>query len=490
MAEKMTLKALGSIVGIEYDVGGDRSFSHITEDSRKVVPGSLFVAVTGENVDGHDYIPQAREQGAVAVLGNRPDQVYVEGLPYLYAEYPRRVLGKTAHALAGDPTQDMTVIGVTGTNGKSSTVCLVQSILEAWGKKAAAFGTLGYWVGGKKTEAPHTTPFAEDLAGMFGCARDKGVTHAVMEVSSHALEQERVAGIQFAAAVFTNLTQDHLDYHGTMEEYAAQKIKLFQQINESGVTIANADDPFAKLFRDASRATHLTFGNKGDCRVVKAKHGTHSTHLLLVTPWGPAEITTQLLGAHNIANILGAVTVCGGLGVPVDSIVRGVESLRAIPGRFEDVDAGQEFRVIVDYAHTEDGLRNVLRAAREICTGSIITVFGCGGDRDQTKRSKMGAAALEGSDYCIVTSDNPRSESPERILMDIEQGIQHHGGKRGEDYEIIDDRADAIHAGLARAKQGDLVLVAGKGHEDYQILNSGRIHFDDREAARTWLEAR
>ncbi len=486
----MTLKALGSIVGIEFDVGGDRSFSHITEDSRKVVAGSLFVALTGENTDGHDYIPQAREQGAVAVLGNRLDQVYVEGLPYLYAENPRWVLGETAHALAGDPTRDMTVIGVTGTNGKSSTVCLVQSILKAWGKKTAGFGTLGYWVDGTKTEAPHTTPFAEDLAGLFGDARDKGVTHAVMEVSSHALEQERVAGIQFDAGIFTNLTQDHLDYHGTMEAYAAEKIKLFEQINEAGVTVANADDAFADLFREASHATHLAFGKNGDCRVVKVKHGTHSTHLMLVTPWGPAEITTRLLGAHNVSNILGAVTVCGGLGVPLDAIIEGVESLQAIPGRFEDVDAGQEFRVIVDYAHTEDGLRNVLPAAREICTGSIITVFGCGGDRDRTKRSKMGAAALEGSYYCIVTSDNPRSESPERILMDIEQGIQHHGGKRGENYEIIDDRLDAIHAGLARAKPGDLVLIAGKGHEDYQILSTGRIHFDDREVVRAWLEAR
>ena len=491
MAEKMTLNELGSMDGIKMGSAPDLSFSHITQDSRKVQPGSLFVAIHGDTTDGHHFISQAKEQGAVAVLGNIPDQIEVEGLPYLFAEDPRRVLGVTAHALAGDPTHNMTVIGVTGTNGKSSTVCLVQSILEQWGKPSAAFGTLGYVINGKKVEAPHTTPFAEDLAALFREAQDQGVTHAVMEVSSHALEQERVAGIEFNAAIFTNITQDHLDYHGTMEDYLAEKVKLFERVeNPDGVTVANADDPHAQVFRDASQVPHLTFGNSGDCQAAKVKNGTHNTKFTLETPWGSSEIKTRLLGSHNVSNILGAVAVCGGLGVPLDTIVGGIESLHAIPGRFEDIDEKQDFRIIVDYAHTDDGLINVLKAAREICSGTLILVFGCGGDRDKTKRPKMGAAALKGSDYCFVTSDNPRTESPELILMDIEQGIQHSGGKRGEDYEIIVDRTEAIHAALHRAKVGDLVLIAGKGHEDYQILNSGRIHFDDREVARAWLEAR
>ncbi|HOJ33856.1 MAG TPA: UDP-N-acetylmuramoyl-L-alanyl-D-glutamate--2,6-diaminopimelate ligase [Candidatus Hydrogenedentes bacterium] len=461
-----------------------------TSDSRRVTPGTLFFACKGEHADGHDFAQQAATNGAVAIVGERKGLQELAGLPYIYVENVRRALGVTVHQLAGDPTQTMTVIGVTGTNGKTSSVILMQHVFHCAGFPAASFGTLGCRMGDVELPAMHTTPFAEELAERFRDARQAGITHVAMEVSSHALEQERVAGIRFRGAVFTNLTQDHLDYHKDMESYRRAKLMLFEQLEgNDAVAAINVDDPSAPYFLRATRVPTVTFGSQGMCSATNVSIRSEGTVFTAVTPWGTTEIEMRLVGRHNIANALGVIAVCGGIGIPLDMIAAGIHSVTNVPGRFERIDEGQPFSVIVDYAHTEDGLRNVLRTAREICSKRVICVFGCGGDRDKGKRPKMGYAVAELADFAVVTSDNPRSESPERILLDIEVGLQHAGKKKNKDYFMILDRAEAIHTALKMASEGDLVMIAGKGHENYQIIGSQRIHFDDREVARDFLKA-
>jgi UDP-N-acetylmuramoyl-L-alanyl-D-glutamate--2,6-diaminopimelate ligase len=396
-----------------------------------------------------------------------------------------------AHRIVGDPSKDMTVVGITGTNGKTSTALLTQHILKACGCPTACFGTLGYVIGAETLPARHTTPFGDELADMFRRAREARQTHVVMEVSSHALAQDRVAGIDFTAAAFTNLTQDHLDYHRDMDAYGKAKRLLFERIEgPDGFTVVNREDPSAQGFIDASRVACYTYGEGGDCRAVDVLPEGPGTRFRAETPWGEAEITTALVGRHNVMNALCAIAICGGLELPLGAVAKGLASAPGAPGRFERILAGQPFEVIVDYAHTEDGLRNVLSAARAICRGRLIAVFGCGGDRDRGKRPKMGAAAGELADYSIITSDNPRTEDPEKILLDVEVGIRRAGLSKPEEYRMILDRAEAIRAGIEMAAPGDVVVIAGKGHEDYQILGTERIHFDDREVARAVLEGR
>lgn len=490
----MTVDDLVAITGGTVSPGGsvdlETSIAGVTEDSRKIVSGSVFVAISGETVDGHDFVEEASARGACVIITDSPEKI-PESVSTVVVPHARRALGIIAHALVDDPSGKMTVIGVTGTNGKSSTVTMICHLLEYTGHKTASFGTLGYTIGGKTREAAHTTPFNEDLAALFAEARDAGDTHVVMEVSSHALEQERVSGIAFDVGLFTNLTQDHLDYHKTMDEYIEAKLKLFSEIeSDSGITIANADDPVSERFREASRVSHYAFGKNGDVSVSDVEFKGNRNRFTIASPWGTGAFDMALPGKHNVSNVVGAVTVCGALGVEIGLLQEGVSSMPSVPGRFEVIDCGQPFQVVVDYAHTEDGLLNVLTAAREVCSGRIIAIFGCGGDRDKTKRPKMAAVVARLADFGIVTSDNPRSESPERILMDIEVGMPHAGRKSDEDYLVIEDRTEAIHRGLAMAGSGDLVLIAGKGHEDYQILNSGTIHFDDREVARECLRGR
>lgn len=464
------------------------AFASVTEDSRAVAQGALFVAALGEQVDGHAFVSDAKARGAVAVLGELTCIDDLAGLPYISVPHARLALGLVAHALAGDPSRAMTVVGVTGTNGKSSTVALIHHVFEACGIRAAHFGTLGYALDGETLSASHTTPFGETLAELFGKARDAGCTHIVMEISSHALEQERVAGIEFDVGAFTNLTQDHLDYHGSLEAYLASKLRLFERIEgPERFTVVNREDPAADKFVEASAVSCMTFGEGGDCVATNIRHEMQRTLFDLRSPWGEAQISLSLLGLHNVSNALCAITVCGGLGLPLDGIVSGIESLQNVPGRFERIDEGQDFQVVVDYAHTEDGLRNVLQAARELCGERVLVVFGCGGDRDRGKRPKMAAAAAELADFSVITSDNPRSEDPEQILVDVERGMQRAGKEKERDYLVIGDRAEAIAHAIAMAKPGDFVMVAGKGHEDYQIIGTERIHFDDREVARTVL---
>jgi UDP-N-acetylmuramoyl-L-alanyl-D-glutamate--2,6-diaminopimelate ligase len=437
------------------------------------------------------YAAQAVATGAAAIVGDRRGLTTLEGVPYLFAESPRKALGVIAHALVGDPSKSMTVIGVTGTNGKSSTVLMTQRVLETCGLGAGVIGTIGYDVGGGHIPAPHTTPFGEDLADLFRRAREAGKTHMVMEVSSHSLDQDRVAGIEFDVAEFTNLTQDHLDYHLNMDEYRRAKLKLFESIEGPGrFTVVNTDDPSARYFIEASKTPCHTYGREGECRAENVRIRPSGMHFDVKSPWGAHGIEMTLLGHHNVSNALGVISICCGLGLPLEDVAKGIASLPCVRGRFERVDAGQDFHVVVDYAHTDDGLLNVLRAAREICDGRVLVVFGCGGDRDKTKRPKMARAAATLSDFALVTSDNPRSEDPLAIIADIEAGMKDCGKQRDEDYLVIPDRAEAIRRAIKMARLGDLVMIAGKGHEDYQILGDKRIHFDDVEEAKKALEGR
>ena len=462
--------------------------THVTEDSRRVRRGSLFVAVPGAKGDGHAFAQAAKDAGAIAIVGEREGVTELEGLPYVQVRHARRTAGLCAHALAGNPAHGMTVVGVTGTNGKTSTAALIDAIFRAAGLRTALLGTLGYVVDGKLHEANHTTPFGEDLANIFAEARDAGVTHVSMEASSHALEQHRVAGIPFAAAAFTNLTQDHLDYHGTMEAYRDAKAILFRGLHPvTGLAVVNADDPAGDFYRNAAPCRSVTYGANGNCRAVNVQATMNHTTFSLETPWGTHPVKLRLLGHYNVANALCAAAIGGGLGIALDTVVAALESQPCVPGRFEPVTSGESFQVVVDYAHTDDGLRSALDAARRLCGGRIITVFGCGGDRDKTKRPKMGNVAGRLSDYCILTSDNPRTEDPFRILLDAEVGLQQAGKKKGADYDVIEDRATAIRTGISMARPGDLVMIAGKGHEDYQIIGTEKTHFDDREVARLVL---
>lgn len=487
----MTLQDLPRILHCEPRETAPLPVVRVTEDSRRAGPGSVFVAARGERMDGHDFAPWAVAAGAIAVIGDRRSVTSCDGVPYFAVPNPREALGILAHALAGNPTRNLTVIGITGTNGKTTAARMTQRVLDTHGASCAFFGTIGYEIAGEMLPAKHTTPFGEELADMFKRARNAGHTHVAMEVSSHALEQGRVAGTHFRVGAFTNLTQDHLDYHKDMDTYRRAKLLLFERVEGPHcLTVVNMDDAHHSEFIEASRVKCWTFGERGDCRAEAIQMDARRTRFTLKTPWGQTEIEMRMLGRHNISNALCAAAICGGLGVPIPAIAAGLASLENVAGRFEHVNVGQDFQVIVDYAHTEDGLRNVLGAAREICEGRILVVFGCGGDRDKGKRPKMGQVAVELGDYAIVTSDNPRSEDPERIMLDIEVGLQRAQKRKYDDYDMIPDRAEAIRRAISMAKPGDLVLIAGKGHEDYQILGDKTIHFDDREVARNILRER
>lgn len=487
----MTLRELFTYFGFQLDIVPDREIVGVTQDSSRVSPGYVFVARVGEKVDGHDFAEEAVRKGAVAVIGQRDNLTEFRGVPYLRVAHPIRAAAELAHAVAFEPTQSMWVAGVTGTNGKSSTVNLIHHILSANGRACAQFGTLGCDIGGQTLPVAHTTPFGEDLAPLFRKALLNRCTHAVMEVSSHALAQERVASIDFDAAVFTNLTQDHLDYHGSMEDYLNAKLRLFERIDGKGrFTVVNAEDEASREFAKVSRVPCFSFGGEGDVRATNVRREDNRMFFRAETRWGHVQVETGLIGRHNLSNVLAAMTTCTALGIPLDGVAAALASARAIPGRFEHIDEGQDFQVVVDYAHTDDGLRNVLVAARELCKGTVILVFGCGGDRDRGKRGKMAMVASDLADYAILTSDNPRTEDPRLILDDIEEGMRISGCLRGQDYEVIQDRREAIRHAIGSAESGDLVLVAGKGHEDYQIIGTVRHHFDDREVVRELLHER
>ena len=475
---------------------GEIEIEGITSDSREVRPGWLFVAVCGTRADGHDFIEEACARGAGAVIGERDARYVSSTAPYICVPSTRSVLSRACQEFEGNPSRYLRVIGVTGTNGKSSTVALVESILTAAGETCATIGTLGYRTGKHELEAAQTTPDPRLLARILREAKEAGVDNVVMEVSSHALEQDRTAGVDFDIAVFTNLSQDHLDYHEDIESYFEAKLKLFRMLDEpSGKTakaaVVNADDPRCEAVAAATSKKVVRYGT-GPTANIKAsgiKISLQGTSFKVTGAGAECSVRLQLVGQHNVMNALAATAVAVECGVGAGAIKGGIEKLETVPGRFEMIDCGQPFSVVVDYAHTEDGLRNLLLAARSVTTGRVIAVFGCGGDRDRTKRPKMAQVVARMSDFAVLTSDNPRTEDPVKIALDAEVGLQHEGKAKGTDYIVELDRREAIGRAVSVAQPGDILVIAGKGHETYQIIGETRVPFDDRKVARETLRA-
>jgi UDP-N-acetylmuramoyl-L-alanyl-D-glutamate--2,6-diaminopimelate ligase len=448
--------------------------SGLAYSSRSVTPGTLFFCVPGFRADGHDFAPDAVERGAAALVCQRPLGL---GVPEIVVADVRAAMGPAAARFYGDPTAALQVIGITGTNGKTTTAFLVRHLLEAAGRRTGLLGTVKRVVGGAEEEVERTTPEAIDLQATFRRMRDGGDLACAMEVSSHALELGRAAGIHYACRVFTNLTQDHLDFHATMEAYFAAKRRLF---DAPGLRVVNLDDSYGRRIAAEVECTTYAIDRDADYRARDVEFDFTGSRFSCRTPDGELELRSPLPGLFNVQNVLAAVAATRSLGVEAVSL----EGFGRVPGRFEPVDEGQGFGVLVDYAHTPDSLENVLRAARELTGGRLHVVFGAGGDRDRGKRPLMGRAARELADRVLVTSDNPRSEPPDAIIDEIMAGA-------GPAAERETDRRAAIERAIEAAEAGDVVVIAGKGHEQGQEFEGGRKEpFDDRDVARTALRAR
>ena len=465
------------------DIRPEAVVKEVVCDSRKVRGGSLFVAVKGPEADGHDYIPEAVKAGALAVVAERA----VDGVGCILVSDSRAALGRLAQGFYGEPGAGMTKVAVTGTNGKTTFCYLLRSILEAAGQKVVMFGTTGHFVGDEFAPAGTTTPGPLELAKLMAEAREAGISYAVLEASSHALDQGRLEGMDFQVGVFTNLTGDHLDYHGTMDEYLAAKAKLFERLGAGATAVLNRGQTASEEFARLTDGAKLWYGLGGEVDVgaeglVSAADGSS---FMLKCRGVEVQARGHLPGEHNVLNSLAAAGAGLALGIAPKVIAAGIVRLEAVPGRLERVAWDGPFHVLVDYAHTHDALANVLRAVREITRGELIVVFGCGGDRDRTKRPKMAARASELADRIFVTSDNPRTEEPGEIIRQIMLGITAEGQRRT---VAITDRKEAIGAALAAAGPGDVVLIAGKGHETYQIVGTQKRDFDDRVVAKELLE--
>jgi UDP-N-acetylmuramoyl-L-alanyl-D-glutamate--2,6-diaminopimelate ligase len=453
----------------------------VTHDSRQAGPGALFVAIKGATADGNTFVEAALKKGAAAVAS---EDAARGGAAWLQVPHARQALASLSAAVLGDPTRHLTLVGVTGTNGKTTTTYLVDAILRAAGHTVGLLGTVQYRLGSRLSAAVRTTPEASDLQVLFAEMVQAGCTHAVLEVSSHSLQLDRVHDVPFRVAAFTNLTRDHLDFHGDMDAYFAAKRILFERnLDPGGRAVINADDERAPELAEASRAPVWTYGidRPADFRAHDIVLGLEGTSFTVDSPLGPLAVKTPLLGRFNVHNICAALASTLALGVAPELALQGVAKVTGVPGRLERVEAGQPFTVIVDYAHTDDALKKVLDTVRELQPRRLITVFGCGGDRDRTKRPLMGLVASRLSDIVIVTSDNPRSEPPEAIIEEILRGM--NGGRKAERHEIV-DRRDAIVRALQIAGPGDAVVIAGKGHETYQVLRDRTVPFDDRQVAR------
>ena len=455
----------------------------ITSDSRDVKQGYLFVAIPGYEKDGHNFIEESISKGARVVVVER--DVGEKSAPILRVNDTRRVLALLAHRFYGNPSKELLLVGITGTNGKTTVSFLLESILTTGGMETGLMGTMVYrWKDSEET-AERTTPGAVDLHRLLRRMRDDGVEVVVMEVSSHALALDRVLGMTFRVAVFTNLSRDHLDFHSSFRDYAETKAKLFGMLSSDGVGIINGDDPAGRQMVREAKGRTVTFGEKArhlDYRVEGVKEGEGETRFSLVGERRRVTLSTPLLGKFNAMNAAAAGIAGLELGVDEDAVREGLRKVRSVPGRMEGFDSRQGFRVVVDYAHTPDALRCVLVAAREFTEKRLIVVFGCGGERDRGKRPEMGRIAASLADVVFITSDNPRREDPAVILQDILEGIDSAGK-----VETVVDREEAIHRALDRAREGDVVVIAGKGHETYQEIGSERISFNDRAVAEAYL---
>ncbi len=456
----------------------------VTCDSRQVQDGYLFIAIPGSKVDGRTFVEDALRRGACAVVA----QGAVAGIdvPQLVVTDARMALAEAAARFHGNPTLKLNVIGITGTKGKSTTAYLTRAIHQAAGEKVGLLGTIQYALGARTIPAPMTTPPADEIQRYFSEMAAGGCKTAVMEASSHALDQQRTHAVRFAAGIFTNLTHDHLDYHGTKAAYRAAKARLFEGLSDHAIAALNGDDPASAHFAKRTDAHVIRYGIDGAFEVTASIERITFEGTRLRMRLGTEEfvLRSRLVGRHNVYNILAAAAAAWGMGYDREHIRGGLESMAAVPGRLEPVDAGQDFAVFVDYAHTEDSLRNVLSAIRPLTPGRLICVFGCGGDRDRSKRPKMGGTADEMSDFFIVTSDNPRTEDPLEIIRQVESGV-----RNSSKYVTEPDRAAAIKLAISMARQGDTVVIAGKGHETYQHVGCEIRPFDDRSVARAIIEA-
>jgi len=479
---------------------GETEILHLTPDSRGVTAGTLFVAIRGRQSDGHDFLPEAVARGAAAAVleetAARP--VTTRPFPIIRVKDSRMALAKLSERFYDYPSSRLGLIGVTGTNGKTTVTYLIRSILQAANHRAGLFGTVGYDLAGERLPATHTTPESHLLQQYLARLVEKGADYAVMEVSSHAVALKRIEGLEFDVAVFTNLTQDHLDYHQTMENYFESKRKLFSDLGRSAKksrpkrAVINRDDPWGRRLIETTGAPVWTYGLEGpaDLTAVDVHDGLEGLAFTAVTPAGSFPVRSALVGRFNIENLLAAVGTAIHLGISSDDIRRGIGSLSGVPGRFERFDSGRGFSIIVDYAHTEDALDRLLRAAAELTPGRVITVFGCGGDRDPGKRAPMGRAAARLSDVVVITSDNPRSEDPVRIIEEVTVGVREVSlnKKSPVEWMAVPDRRKAIERALNLAQPGDSVIVAGKGHEETQIIGERTIPFSDQRVAADWIQ--
>ncbi|MDR4463544.1 MAG: UDP-N-acetylmuramoyl-L-alanyl-D-glutamate--2,6-diaminopimelate ligase [Nitrospira sp.] len=488
------LQALeGRVTVLERQGDLDVSVTAITDDSRKASSQSLFVAVKGEQMDGHRFIPAALKGGVSALVVQ--EAVRGISLPFVRVEDSKRALGLLGSRFYGDPSNRIRMIGITGTNGKTTTTYVCKALLEGLGRKVGLIGTVAYQIGTRTITAAHTTPGALELQQLLAEMASSGCETAVMEVSSHALAQDRTSGCEYDVGVFSNLTQDHLDFHKTMENYFQAKLRLFTGLGEGHKknkrAIINVDDPYGSRIVARSPVPVWTYAlkSKADLRAEDVQLSIRGTTFTAATPVGTFPIESHLVGEHNVYNLLAAIGVALHEQATPDQIRQAVRNVLNVPGRFERVMAGQPFTVVVDYAHTEDALVRLLTAAEVLKSGRIITVFGCGGDRDKGKRPKMGAAAVRYSDVVILTSDNPRTEDPHAILDQVEVGVIEGLRERSHvQYRKIADRRQAIEEAVREAHGQDMVLIAGKGHEDYQIVGTEKLHFDDREVARDAIQ--
>lgn len=466
-------------------------------DSRRVGQGDLFVAMRGGSSDGNRYIDAALSLGAIAVITDSSD-VYNRlrreqpQLALALIEHGRRALAEASAAVFGNPQSHLALSGVTGTNGKTTTTFLLEAILRSVHRKCVLIGTIETHIAGEVRDSPHTTPESRDIIEIFADGVKAGASEAVMEMSSHALEQERVWGLPVDVAIFTNLTQDHLDYHQTMERYFTAKARLFDGVGTPPprVAVLNIDDAYGERLAstiERSQIIRYGMGPTADFRAENIRMRAGETRFLMTTPAGNAEVRSPLTGSVNIYNLLAASAAAWARGLTLDEIVKAAEAGAQVPGRFEVVPSTTGITVVVDYAHTDDALRNLILLARDLVKGNgdrVITLFGCGGDRDRTKRPRMGRAAGEGSDLVVLTSDNPRSEDPAAIIAEALAGVK----ETGTTCIVEEDRAKAIKVAISEASKGDIVLIAGKGHEKVQILKTGTVPFDDVAVAARVLK--
>lgn len=459
----------------------------ISYDSRNVQPGHIFCALPGQHREGSDFIPQALSQGAAAILSSRKIQ---NPCPLIISRDPARTMALLSAVFYGEPSEHLRVIGVTGTNGKTTITYMIEKILQTTHKSCGVLGTINYRWAGRAWPAPRTTPLAPDLQALLRQMAEEGATYAVMEASSHALALKRVDGTNFRIGIFSNLTQDHLDFHKTMEEYFQAKARLFELMLERGdpknkTSVINRDDPWGRRLLKLSPPNVLTYGLKAPAavRATSIRLGMSGTDFKLHYKGESWPVRLSLLGRHNVYNALAALACAIPLNINPSTAIAGIQSLTGVPGRLEKV-SNDKFTVLVDYAHTEDALRRALETVQTLKPKKIIVVFGCGGDRDRGKRPAMGETAARLADQIVLTSDNPRSENPDKIILDIEVGVRK---LKTNGYDIVPDREEAIQRAIRSARSGDVVLIAGKGHETTQVYADRTIPFDDRTVARRVL---